>query len=413
MLRNQNTYQFLHLKWSGTQSVIGPETVKNPTMSRISNVLVFAAVLSGAMPTWGLDGDDSLHMCYYVKVATTTWTRGRFRASSVDMRRLRFGAMIYVRQKGAYLGSNGQPMQFLHNEKTALSDAVLKRDTATAAILAQSIVSKELTYLPALEFLADCRSIDKKTKRISARVLKSVLASIRNSGDGRSVETAYEVFARDEEDFMLGDRWSHSGSIIRGFDKNGREYLSVQRGGTAGDTSSMYFDVTAGDIGIFAPPGTDLQKEIEAYRARLERLAPPLTTAKRQVSASSLSERLTARGDSLANGFIALYEDGKWDALWDLYKEKSRYYNPHEEFDKRDFFILLRGAYDTCGTFRSAEQDSFAAFAHGNSLTTSLEYRFRAHYDKCDRTIYLEIWTVRDTIDKFHRFGFARTNDKE
>lgn len=351
--------------------------------------------------------ENDEHIQYYNSIKKTVLNKGKLEWNKIDYRRLRFGGMLYSIEMEINALRNGNG--FLEGEKEGLKAKIAAGNTSEAMLLAKTILDEEITYLPALKYYSQSNDIDKKEKAIYQGLFTQVESSLLKSGDGKSIQTAYEILNPDEEEYLMQNRCGSFG--MEAVKENGREFNKVNCLNTKADNLSTYFDITAISAKKLAPVGTSFTNEFEMQKQQLDNMFKGFSARSQVYEKSFIPQKTKSVADSMAAQFINFYKAGKWDLLWERYKEKSKYYNANEQFEKNKFLAFVRSIYDSCGTFKNAELSSFNMFKFGMSSSKGLEYQYKAKYEKCDRILFLEIWTVEDSVTNFRHFGFSRRKD--
>lgn len=357
-----------------------------------------------------MDNENVKHIQYYNNIRKDLFEKNKFDKSSVDFRRLRFSAMVYIFFKETQSLAN-EDSYFLSEEKKKVKTKTQNKNDNETLLLAQTIFQEDITYLPALKILVESNAIEKKTKKNLVSLYEGLKQSLLGSGDGKGTQTAYEVFGQGDIEYLIDDKCNNS-SITEQIEKNGRKYSHLRCGDKVEDDFEIYMDITSKRIFQLAPRTTSFADEFKREENEIKALVENSSKKEKILKGNLISEKTKAIADSMANEFIVFYRERQWEPLWELFKEKSQYFNPHEAVEKEKFYSKIREIYDTCGILNEATFSELNQFKHGMSLTKSLEYQFKAKYEKCEKTIFLEIWTVKDSIDNFKYFGLERRKDK-
>jgi|WetSurMetagenome_2_1015567.scaffolds.fasta_scaffold220302_2 hypothetical protein len=354
--------------------------------------------------------DKAEYIDYYNSIRKAVLSKNYPDCNKIEIRQLRFGATLYCIGKELNALSN-KNTGFLKKEKSELKSNIANGNTREAVHISKEILREDLTYLPALKYYSESNMKDINEAKFFRDLFELIKSSLIKSGDGKSVQTAYEIFNNIEKDFLLA---GHCESfMMEHIEKNGRVYESVNCGNTSADTQKIYFDVTAISTMKLTSREKSLSNELKMQKQQIKEIVKASSIRTQVFSKSFIPDTTRLKADAMASKFIRLYRECKWDSLWEHYKEKSPYYNPQENFEKNNFFGYIRKIYDTCGTFESAELANFNMFKFGSSLSKALEYQYKAKYSKSERILFLEIWTCRDSVENIMHFGFSRRNDDD
>ncbi len=155
---------------------------------------------------------------------------------SIDFQRLRFSYMESPERKAAKDTSA---------EKTQMWEAFKARDYKKAIENAETVVAQEFVdmdghYVAAASY-REMQDLEKA--ELQRKIFIGLLDSIRNSGDGKSLETAYVVIETHEEYVILGGMGlqPHKQSLVR---KDGHTYDVLEAMDQKnGQPVTLYFNV--------------------------------------------------------------------------------------------------------------------------------------------------------------------------